>query len=189
MTGVQTCALPISIKKLIDPSAGSGRFVVDTNRIGMWGHSLGGFLTLRSLVSSKDIKAAVIWAGVVASYPDLIYNWRRRGATPPPGIPQQARRWRDALIERYGDPLQNPTFWASISANSYLQDISGPLQLHHGLSDTSVPFQFSEKLYQDLEKLGKEVEYYSYPNDDHNLSASFNLAMQRSITFFEKYLK
>ena len=31
------------------------------NRIGMWGHSMGGFLTLRAMVISPDIKAGVIW--------------------------------------------------------------------------------------------------------------------------------
>jgi hypothetical protein len=34
---------------------------------------MGGLLTLRSMVTTKEIKAGVIWAGVVASYPEL-YN-------------------------------------------------------------------------------------------------------------------
>lgn len=50
----------------------------DPDRIGMWGHSMGGGITLRSMVVSKDIKADVIWAGVVGSYSDLLNNWRRR---------------------------------------------------------------------------------------------------------------
>ena len=50
---------------------------VDPERIGMWGHSMGGHITLRSMVTTKDIKAGVIWAGVVASYPDLMSRWRR----------------------------------------------------------------------------------------------------------------
>ena len=49
----------------------------DPNRIGMWGHSMGGSVTLRAMVVSKDIKAGVIWAGVVASYPDLFSKWHR----------------------------------------------------------------------------------------------------------------
>ena len=49
----------------------------DPNRIGMWGHSMGGHITLRSMVTTQDIKAGVIWAGVVASYPDLMSRWRR----------------------------------------------------------------------------------------------------------------
>src|SRR5690349_16712379 len=40
----------------------------DRNGIGMWGISMGGSFTWRSMVISDDIKAGVIWAGVVASY-------------------------------------------------------------------------------------------------------------------------
>lgn len=39
----------------------------DPNRIGMWGHSMGGLLTLRAAVVSQDIKAGVIWSGSIAS--------------------------------------------------------------------------------------------------------------------------
>ena len=162
---------------------------VDPDRIGMWGHSLGGFLTLRSMVVSKDIKAGVIWAGVVASYPDLLNRWRRRSFTPPPGVPTGFRNWRQNLIEKYGTPEENSEFWNSISANSYLKDISGPVQIHHGTADSSVPVEFSEKLAEQLKVAGKTVEIYTYPGDDHNISSSFNTAMQRSVEFFDKYLK
>src|SRR5947208_8070312 len=47
----------------------------DSNRIGMWGHSMGGNITLRALVIDPRIKAAVIWAGVNATYKDLLENW------------------------------------------------------------------------------------------------------------------
>ncbi len=50
---------------------------VNPAKIGMWGHSMGGFLTLRAMVISKQVKAGVIWAGLVCSYPDMIYRWRR----------------------------------------------------------------------------------------------------------------
>src|SRR5512133_3430920 len=73
----------------------------DPNRMGMWGHSMGGYITLRSMVISKDIKAGVIWAGVVGSYPDLLTRWRRgpnAAATPTPS----ARSWRSTLFSLYG---------------------------------------------------------------------------------------
>ncbi|MBN2386464.1 MAG: alpha/beta fold hydrolase [Anaerolineales bacterium] len=59
---------------------------VNPEKIGMWGHSMGGFLTLRAMVISPDIKVGVIWAGVVVSYPEMLYNWTRTTPfTPPPG--------------------------------------------------------------------------------------------------------
>lgn len=175
-----------SVKKLKDP-ADNQKLIADSTRIGMWGHSLGGFITLRAMVVDKGIKAGVIWAGVVGSYSDLLYNWRRRAISPPPGA--TSRGWRQSLIDQYGEPDKNPEFWNSISANSYLKDISGPLQLHHGTADTSVPISFSELLEKQMKAVGKKVEFYSYPGDDHNITNYFNSAMQRSIEFFDKYLK
>ena len=163
----------------------------DPNRIGMWGHSMGGHITLRNMVVNQDVKAGVIWAGVVASYPDLLNNWRRR-TTPSPSTnptPSNRRSWRNELVTLYGEPETNPEFWNSISANSYLTDISGPVQIHHGTSDSSVPVMFSEKLDEQLKSVGKSSELYIYQGDDHNLSRSFSLAMQRSVQFFDTHVK
>jgi dipeptidyl aminopeptidase/acylaminoacyl peptidase len=160
----------------------------DPARIGMWGHSMGGYITLRSLVVSEDIRAGVIWAGVVASYPDLLTRWRRpaTGGLPPTPRPGS---WRGSLAEMFGSPEENPSFWASISANSYLADLSGPVQLHHGTADTSVPLEFSATLYEQILEVGGTVEYYEYPDDNHNLANYFTTAMQRSIQFFDRYVK
>lgn len=163
---------------------------VDVEKIGMWGHSMGGHITLRSMVVSKDIKAGVIWAGVVASYPDLLAKWRRGTGTPTP-FPTTSNRggWRRGLIAQYGEPKDNPEFWNSISSNSYLKDISGPLQLHHGTSDHSVPHEFSEILDKQMKEAGKESEVFIYPGDEHDIPVNFTLAMNRSIEFFDRFLK
>jgi dipeptidyl aminopeptidase/acylaminoacyl peptidase len=160
----------------------------DPDRIGMWGHSMGGFVTLRNMVINKDVKAGVIWAGVVASYPDLVNNWRR--VSPPASMPgNRFRGWRQSLVTAYGTPDVNPAFWNSISANSYLSDISGPVQIHHGTADPSVPVEFSQKLETQLKQAGKTAELYTYPGDDHNISSYFNTAISRSVGFFDTYLK
>ncbi len=162
----------------------------DANRVGMWGHSMGGSITLRAMVTTKEIKAGVIWAGVVASYPDLMYNWSRGGVpAPTPAIPTSARRWRANLIDEYGAPEQNPEFWDSISPNAFLNDLSGPLQLHHGTADADVPLAFSQTLADQMKAAGKPVEFFTYKGDNHNISNNLVLALERSVAFFNKYVK
>jgi uncharacterized protein len=158
---------------------------VNPDKIGMWGHSMGGYLTLRAMVISPDVKVGVIWAGVVAPYPDILYNWPAGPSIPP----ANSRKWMDDWPAQFGTPAQNPDFWSSISANSYLADLSGPLQLHYGTQDEDVPPTFSENLADQVGIAGGTIELYAYPGDNHNISNSFNLAMDRTIDFFDKYLK
>lgn len=157
----------------------------DPERIGMWGHSMGGSITLRSMVITDTVKVGVIWAGVVASYPDLLNRFELQGVA----VPEWFARWRDEFIAAYGTPEENPDFWASISPNSYLADLSGPIQLHHTTGDESVPVQYSDVLAAQIEDVGGVVEYFRYPGDNHNISANFGTVMARSIAFFDKYLK
>lgn len=162
----------------------------DPNRIGMWGHSMGGQITLRAMVVTDDIKAGVIWAGVVGSYPDLLERWRRPpNSLPPPATSGQARRWREELTTQYGTPQENPTFWAAISPNSYIADLSGPIELHHGTADTSVPIEFSRTLYGQIQAVGGTVNSFEYPSDDHNIAANLGTALIRSVAFFDQYVK
>lgn len=110
----------------------------------MWGHSMGGNITLRSLVISPDIKAAVIWGGVVGTYDDLMNNWYRKVPyVPPPNELALRNRNRQNLINKYGDLKTNPSFWHSIDPNYNLQYVKAPVQLDVGLSDEEVPWQFS----------------------------------------------
>jgi uncharacterized protein len=163
----------------------------DPDRIGMWGHSMGGFITLRSMVISDEIKAGVIWGGVVVSFPDMFTRWRRGDPNEPTRTPDPTReaRRRRGWYDVYGTPEENPGFWAAMSSNSYLEDLSGPIQLHHGTGDASVPFEFSEILAAEMEAAGVPVELYLYEGDNHNLAISFWTAMNRSIEFFDRHVK
>jgi dipeptidyl aminopeptidase/acylaminoacyl peptidase len=164
--------------------------VVNPDKIGIWGHSLGGNLALRNLVIIKDVKAAVIWGGVVGSYDDLINNWRRRVSyqPPPPELANRNRNRQD-LIDKYGTPQSNPEFWNSLDPTAYVKDITSPIQLHVGENDETVPVAFSTSLRDKLQAANKIVEYYAYPGADHNISQSFNSAMKNTLNFFDHYLK
>lgn len=164
---------------------------INTEKIGMWGHSLGGFLTLRSMVLTKDIKAGVVWGGVVGSYADIYNEWwsKRRPTTTLTPSPSQTSSGRQGFFTRFGMPSDSDPYWKSISATTYIDDISGPVQLHHGTNDETVPYQLSQILYDRLTAANKKVELYTYPGDDHDITQSFNLAMQRTVEFFDTHLK
>ncbi|PIS09457.1 alpha/beta hydrolase [Candidatus Beckwithbacteria bacterium CG10_big_fil_rev_8_21_14_0_10_34_10] len=166
----------------------------DPMKIGMWGHSMGGTIVMRSLVVSNDIKAAEIWAGVVGTYQDLAENHHGRYAnrphpSPEPGEPTRRPNGRTLLAEQYGDINTNPKFWASIDPMSFIKDVTAPVQIQHGTADEEVPLVLSEKLNTALSNAGKTVKFYTYEGDDHNLSYNLDIALQRSVDFFDKYLK
>lgn len=163
---------------------------VNPDRVGMWGHSLGGHLTLRAMVISSEVKAGVIWAGVVASHEDMMHNWRSSTPWQPSPQEQRARRpSRQALIDQFGTPEENEAFWQSISPIFFVSEIAGPVQIHHGTADGTVPWEFSQSLHDALAAADQSVEYYLYQGADHNLSGSaFTPAMNRSVEFFQTHL-
>ncbi|HYE60266.1 MAG TPA: alpha/beta fold hydrolase [Candidatus Kapabacteria bacterium] len=153
---------------------------VDPQRIGYWGHSNGGEIGLRSIVISHNIKAAVLWAGVVGSFVDMLETYNDK-------IPF-LKNTDHALVQENGLPSTNLHFWNSIDPYSYLHDIETPIQLHHGTTDSSVPVELSRRLTEELKKVPTDVEYYEYPGDDHNISQNFSSAWQRTINFYKTHL-
>jgi dienelactone hydrolase len=152
---------------------------------------MGGNITLKDLVVNQtDIKAAVIWGGVVGSYNDLMNNWQRKVTyQPPPRELALRNNYRQNLLKKHGTPKDNPAFWDAIDPTAFVSDITAPVQLDVGAEDEEVPVAFSESLRDRLIKAGKKVEFYSYPGADHNISQGFDSAMQRSLNFFDTYVK
>ncbi len=159
-------------------------------KIGVWGHSMGGAITLNALVISKDIKAASIWAGTVGPVAEEFGRWGRGrpNHVDPTGSPGGAGG-REGPAQQFGTPEQNPEFWRLIDPLNYLSDIAVPVEIQQGLADQEVNPRVSENLYTKLKALGKLVRYYTYPGDNHNISNNFDTAMDRSVDFFTTYLK
>lgn len=158
------------------------------NKIGMWGHSMGGGITLRALAVSKDIKAAALLAGVVAS-PTSFYNyWQQNINTP--RVPSWIKENGDRTLNQFGTPDSNPDLWNAISPYTFISDFSAPVQIHHGTADTDVPIVFSEELNKALVDAGKPVEYFVYLNGDHNLAgAARSPVLSRTIDFFRNKMQ
>jgi fermentation-respiration switch protein FrsA (DUF1100 family) len=152
---------------------------------------MGGTLVLRAMVVSDQIDAGVIWAGVVAPIEDV---WEKRPhwiADDLRGTPEADRTPVPPTggIFAHGMFEENAEFWASVDPTFHLEDLSGPLQLHHSKADDSVPVEWSEGLHARLQDVGPSVELYLYEGDNHNLSNSFVTAMARSAQFFDQHVK
>lgn len=162
---------------------------VNPDKIGLWGHSMAGNALMRSLVSKKDIPAVVIWAGAVYSYTDLIkYRLNDQSYRPPSTISRQSQR-RQRIYDKVGSPSASSVFWQNMAPVYFLNNLKGAVQLHHAVDDDVVNIGYSRDLAELLEKNSVEYELYEYDSGGHNISGpSFNLAMQRSVEFFKKYL-
>lgn len=140
----------------------------DTDKIGMWGHSMGGEVSLRTVEATDQIKAVVLWAPTSGNAADNAAFYGGRRISPRPNNPDVA----------------------GISPINYLQYISSPISLHQGLSDTEVKPEWSKKLKDALEKEGKTVEFFEYEGQDHNFrNLGWDLISQRTLKFYNKYLK
>ena len=154
----------------------------DPDRIGLWGHSNGGATGLRVMAVTEKARAGVFWAGVVGSWPDMLETYISEISF--------LQRLSPPVIEVHGSPSENPDYWIPIDPFSYLESIAGPIQLHHGTADHSVPAVLSISLRDALLENGKVVEYYEYAGADHNISGvSYVQAMDRTVAFFDKYLE
>ncbi len=133
----------------------------DPNRIGMWGHSMGGWITLRAMVIDPDIRVGVIWAGVLGSYDDLCVHWFNcenwDAAT--------WAFWSETPFAEYGLPGKNEAFWAAASTDTYLSKLEGVVQLHHATTDVVVPVALSQVMYEKMLAEGIVVEFYKYPGE------------------------
>lgn len=148
---------------------------VARNDVFMWGHSLGGDITLKVLEVRSDIKAASIWSAPTATYDKLIKRWQDRG---------ERIELINQLISELGGPDENMQIYKQYSPSSNLQYINAPIQLLHGKEDDKVPTLDSENLAGELKRLGKDVEIKMIKGN-HNLTDNLDEAMQETIKFFQ----
>lgn len=163
---------------------------VDSKKIGLWGHSMAGNVLMRSLAVKPDIPAVVIWAGAGYSYADLQkYGLSDSSYRPPAQLSQRASQ-RRKLFDTFGSFNPSSIFWQQVAPTNYLNDINGAIQLHHAIDDDVVNVGYSRDLNTLLEETSIPREFYEYDTGGHNISGnSFTQAMQRTVTFFKKYLK
>jgi dipeptidyl-peptidase-4 len=122
---------------------------IDTQRVGIWGWSGGGSMTLDCIFRYPELYRMGIAVAFVADqrYYDTIYQ------------------------ERYmGLPSENPEGYKDGSPISHAAGLKGDLLLIHGTSDDNVHYQNCEALVDRLVALGKPFTVMAYPNRTHSIN-------------------
>lgn len=121
---------------------------VDGDRIGVFGHSYGGYMALMCLALAPNLFKAAAAVAPVA-------DWRL---------------YDSCYTERYlGRPADNPQGYEDSAVLSHLDGIQGALLLMHGMSDDNVVFTHSMRLMQALQERNKPFELMAYPNAKHSM--------------------
>ena len=147
---------------------------VDTDRVGVWGLSYGGFLTLQALTRDPELFRCGVDVAGVQDFRD----WFRD-----PG-----GNW---VLGRLGDPRENPAAYLQAAPIERVDRIARPLLVLHGTADVNVPFLESVKLVDELTKKGKDFDFVVYPGEFHYFHREHVLRdfFRRVEVFFDRHLR
>ncbi|HEY4327730.1 MAG TPA: DPP IV N-terminal domain-containing protein [Mucilaginibacter sp.] len=138
---------------------------IDTTRVGIWGHSGGGFAT----------------AAAMFRYPDFFKV----------GISESGnhdnRNYEDDWGERYDGLAANSNYDAQANEN-YAKNLKGKLMLAHGLMDNNVPPENTLLVVEALERANKDYDLVVFPNSPHGYGQYSPYMMRRRWDYFVKNL-
>ncbi|MDX2268644.1 MAG: prolyl oligopeptidase family serine peptidase [Bryobacter sp.] len=171
------CVLP-AIQKLIDQG------FIDPERIGIQGHSWGGYQIAYMVTRTKLFRAAA--PGAVVANMFSAYNGIRYG----PGIPRQFQYER-TQSRIGGTPWEYPLRFLENSPVFRADSITTPLLMMHNDADDAVPYTQGLELFLSLRRLGKEAYLFNYNGEPHNLRKRPNQMhyATKMLEFFDHYLK
>jgi dipeptidyl-peptidase-4 len=142
---------------------------VDAKRIGVHGHSYGGYMTLMTMFKAGDYFQAGVSGAPVT-------DWRL---------------YDTHYTERYmGNPKTDDDAYTASSVFPYAKDLKGDLLIYHGMADDNVLFTHSTMLYKHLQDLAIPFETMDYPGKKHSIRGKqTGIHLYKTITnFFDRNL-
>jgi YD repeat-containing protein len=149
--------------------------IADGKRIAVMGGSFGGYLTMCALTKYPDR-----WICGSALVPFL--NW----FTEIKNEREDLRHWD---YENMGDPEKDKLRLREASPIFFIDKIRSPVQLTAGAHDPRCPLEESMQAKDELQKLGKEVDFKFYEDEGHGFRKMQNRidAYKRAVTFLLKH--
>ncbi|MGL1959133.1 MAG: S9 family peptidase [Colwellia sp.] len=143
---------------------------VDQERIGIFGHSYGGYMALMALFKASDYFKAGVSGAPVTDW--LLYDTH--------------------YTERYlGHPEKNEVEYEQSSVFPYIDGLSSPLLVYHGMADDNVLFTNTTKLIKRLQDKNKRFELMTYPGSKHSMRGKkVKVHLDNTIMdFFDRHFK
>jgi dipeptidyl aminopeptidase/acylaminoacyl peptidase len=148
---------------------------IDDNRLGIFGHSYGGFMTMWTVTHSKRFKAAVAGAGIA--------NWISYYGQN--GIDQ----W---MIPFFGaSAYDDPAIYDKLSPIRYIKDAVTPTFIYVGERDVECPPAQSMEMWHGLKAQDVPVSLVIYEGEGHGIRQPEHIAdlKGRIVGWFDQYLK
>jgi len=143
---------------------------VDKDRIGVFGHSYGGYMALMTMFKAGDYFKAGVSGAPVTDW--LLYDTH--------------------YTERYlNHPEVNADGYDKSSVFPYVSGLNGPLMIYHGMADDNVLFTNTTKLIKTLQDEGKLFELMTYPGSKHSMRGKkVKVHLNKTImNFFDRQFK
>lgn len=150
---------------------------VDKAKVGIFGGSYGGFMTLMAIGRTPDeFAAAVQWFGII--------NWN----TMYRDQDERLKAYQRGLL---GTPEDSPEVYKASSPLTYLNAAKAPLLTIQGENDIRVPRGQAQEVNDLLEAKGNIVETVFYPREGHGFDRRENRldSLRRTVAWFDTYLK
>ena len=140
---------------------------VDAKRMGVFGWSFGGFMSITMMTRADVFKAGVAGGPVIDwSLYEIMYT------------------------ERYMDkPDQNPEGYKESDVTNYVKNLKGKMLLIHGTDDDVVLWQHSLTYIKKCVDENVQVDYFVYPEHKHNVLGKDRVHLMQKVTdYFRLYL-
>jgi dipeptidyl aminopeptidase/acylaminoacyl peptidase len=147
----------------------------DAQKLGVFGHSYGGYLSAWAITQTTRYDAAIVSAGA----PDLAALWAQ----------SDTHRYR--AFEFEGKPWESFDKWRRSSPIAFIGRVKTPTLVLNGEADQRIPLPQAQETYQSLKFLGVPTELVRYPREGHGLREPRHRAdwFTRQAGWFDRWVK
>ena len=150
---------------------------IDPKRVGIWGGSYGGYMTLMAIGKTPGV-----WSAAVDEYG--ILNWLSMLQHEDPSL----QEYEKVLL---GDPVKDLAVYEASSPLKYIRNETAPLLVLQGDNDIRVPREEAEQAVGILKAEGRTVDAVYYPEEGHGFVKREHQRdeLTRAVAWLQKYLQ